>query len=110
MKAEFRHVQIEVGQHASGNVSDAKVNVYRFPRGSSRGHRAYPFTERNYWRAVGMQIVLAGFASSVPSIARECTHAENHEMYFGNGANYCPHCGTRIAAGWVRVDDTKEML
>lgn len=70
MKAEFRHVQIEVGQHASGNMSDARVSVYRFPRGSSRGHRAYPFTERNYWRAVGMQLKLAGFAKQVDTPPR----------------------------------------
>jgi len=61
MKPQLRHIEIEIGKHASGNISAERIRIYRNPRNTDNGYREYPLTERNYWRAVGMQLKLAGF-------------------------------------------------
>ena len=53
MKQPIRSVLIDVEKWGSN------IEVYR---GESINSRDYPLTERNYWRAVGLQLRLAGFA------------------------------------------------
>lgn len=97
MKAQFRNVDIQVSDGVARGIS-----ISRWPRGNKRNVFHYPLTERNYWRAVGMQLKLAGFALGAPSVVRVCSHAENHELYWGRGDTYCPHCGARLLAEFVK--------
>lgn len=59
-RQHIRRVEIQATRHEKGIIHIARQLPGRYPLWR---WQHYPLTEKNYWRAVAMQLRLAGFVS-----------------------------------------------
>ena len=68
MNRTYHYVEVNTAKHFDGSNAQREIIVYRSLRGGDdKGHRTYPFTPRNFRRAVGMLIAMQPAGWDMPA-------------------------------------------